>query len=449
MYRTRRMSRRGFVRLISFLTAGCIAFAIMASVEHGRNGRAQRQIENNYSRSLENLAFNVESIKEVLSKGIYSNSPQMLNELSGKLTAHAANARLAISQLPVSEVNLEQTKRFLSQVGNYSHSLVRQLASGGEVSSSDRDNLSRLLDYAQALSEELWEIDSMVTGGYFTFSEVFGDTVHDDDRTPHLREGFTHLEELFGDGYPALSYDGPFSDHIITGIQPRMLKGKDRVDSDESLRLARSICDEPNLELKGERGGLIPMYVYRCGDTMISITKDGGILANLLKYRRVGEKEINSERAIELAGEFLEEHGFENMVHTYHSLNGGICTIKFASEKDDVLIHTDLIKVGVALDNGEIMSFDSTPKITAHHERDLPTPKISQRRAREGLSSELQVQNQRLAVIPTAGQNEVLCYEFTCLSSRGNQVIVYVNALTGEEEQILLVRVSDNGTIAI
>jgi germination protein YpeB len=264
------------------------------------------------------------------------------------------------------------------------------------------------------------------------------------------------VDDLFAD-FPSLVYDGPFSDHIMR-IEPRMLKGKAGVASSDSLTKARLVSGVEALEFAGEISGRIPSYVFRGVEngtnTTVVFTRGGGVFASMLKHRQMGEKTISAERAIEIAESFMGDLGIINKEYTYYALNGGVCTINFAgtanlADGTPVIVYTDLVKVSVALDNGEIMSFDANAMITAHHERDLPAPRITEQRARRNLSAELDVQSVRLAVIPSAGQHEVLCYEFLCVSSRGNQVLVYVNAENGEEEQIMLVRISDNGTLAV
>ena len=55
----------------------------------------------------------------------------------------------------------------------------------------------------------------------------------------------------------------------------------------------------------------------------------------------------------------------------------------------------------------------------------------------------------RLAVIPTPGLDELLCYEFLCKGDGEDQVLVYVNAATGMEEQIFLRLQGDGGVLVI
>ena len=97
-----------------------------------------------------------------------------------------------------------------------------------------------------------------------------------------------------------------------------------------------------------------------------------------------------------------------------------------------MLIYPDLIKVQVALDNGEIVGFEAQGFYIAHEEREIPKPKLSMEEARSRVSERLEIFKERLAIIPTNAKQEVLCYEFRerfkgiPLSSVG----------TGEEQEI-------------
>ena len=137
------------------------------------------------------------------------------------------------------------------------------------------------------------------------------------------------------------------------------------------------------------------------------------------------------------------------MKTTYHETLYNSCTINFAAMDGDVTLYTDLIKVTVALDNGEILGFDARGYIVNHHERDLEKPKISGKEAREKVSTTLEIQDSKLALIPTQGLNEKLTYEFKCTDKEGKNILVYINAMNGKEEQILILIISEDGMLTV
>ena len=58
-------------------------------------------------------------------------------------------------------------------------------------------------------------------------------------------------------------------------------------------------------------------------------------------------------------------------------------------------------------------------------------------------------QEPNLALIPTPGLDEVLCWEFVCKGEDGEDVLVYISGETGMEERIYELIESDNGVLAL
>ena len=91
------------------------------------------------------------------------------------------------------------------------------------------------------------------------------------------------------------------------------------------------------------------------------------------------------------------------------------------------------------MDDGEILGFERKGLLGCnHYDRDITEADISQSRAKESVSPRLEIVSGRLALIPTDGLEEKLCYEFRCRAENGRNVLVYINAQTAEEEQILI-----------
>ena len=164
-----------------------------------------------------------------------------------------------------------------------------------------------------------------------------------------------------------------------------------------------------------------------------------GIVTWFTDTRQVEAARIQRDEAIERAKAFLERIGYKGMDATYSSIEFNIATIPFVAVVDGVRVYPDMVKVQVALDNGDILGFDAVGYIMNHSDdRVVQKPRLSEDEARERVNSELDVQTTRLALIPSFSDEDTLCYEF--LGKYGtDDYIVYINALTGEEERILKV----------
>lgn len=438
------ITKRCFARIISFSTAAVAALAVFSGIQYGERRDMAQSLEYSYMRAVEDLSLNLDNIKNNLEKGMYTNSVSMLSNLSGKLCSDAATAKAALSQLPIEELNLEQTYRFLSQVGNYSKSLADKCAAGEQLTEDEKANIAALYNYAVNLSGSMWQVEQQIQQGDITFNML--DNM-DNAEEVTVTDGFKDFENL-DNNYPTLIYDGPFSDHILER-EPIMLRGEKEISEEEALRRAIRLTGAEDLRRAGDESGKMPSYVFENDRLTVAVTKAGGYYSYMLSGRQVTRQEITAGKAVEIAEGYLEKLGINNAEDTYYEVQNGVCIVNFAAEQDDVIMYTDLIKVGVALDNGDILSFDLRGYITNHTVRNLPEPAISEEKAISLVSKSLEVIDEELCVIPSGGLNEIFCYEIKCVGESGQNVLVYINAVTGKEEQILLLRISGNGTLTV
>ncbi|MBQ6838322.1 MAG: germination protein YpeB, partial [Clostridia bacterium] len=63
------------------------------------------------------------------------------------------------------------------------------------------------------------------------------------------------------------------------------------------------------------------------------------------------------------------------------------------------------------------------------------------------LNSNLQVLSAKKAVIPTEWETEVFVYEYRCKAEDAQEILVYIDPVTGEEKDILILLYSDGGVL--
>ena len=135
------------------------------------------------------------------------------------------------------------------------------------------------------------------------------------------------------------------------------------------------------------------------------------------------------------------------MTETYYSTYDGICTVNYAYEKDGVIYYADLIKVSVSLETGKAVAVDSSGYLMNHTERTCPDKALSPDECRTSVSPSLKVISVRQAVIPLETGKEAFCYEFHCKDEEGQEALIYVDMLTGQEKDIMLLLYSDDGVL--
>lgn len=441
------VSRRGKIRVRLYASVLILVLFSAFVINAQKASELSRQLNADAERSLSTLEACMSSINTNLTKGLYANTTPMLSSMAISLTRDAASAKNSLSALPLSDTQLDNMLKFLSQVGAFVSTLDRKLSLGESITSEERNQLKQLIDVSQKLLSELDTITQGVEDGSVSFKQAGSTLKKSTNQSMQIGSAFDDAEQTLTD-YPTLIYDGPFSDHILNQ-SPKTLEGKSDVSKEKALEIASDFIgvDKSTLRFDSETNGVIETYNFFVDSINISVCKKGGAVLYLLGSSNAGESVITPEQAVENAKNFLSAKGYENMKESYYSTQDGICTVNFAYENEGVICYPDLIKLSVSLETGNIISFDARGYIMNHTDRPPVQSKISADEAKMSVSDYLTVMSSRLAVIPTDYKTEKTAYEFHCKTPDEQEVLVYIDVLTAKEDDILLLLYSDGGIL--
>lgn len=439
------IKKQTFVKIISFLIATAIVTVGFAIKEYKTARSYLLMMENQYSRAFEQLNSSLNNISLALQKVLYVSSAKKMGALSVEIFSEAELAKTALSELPMGQSNISTIYRFLSQVGNYALSVSKEIASENKISDKQREELRWLGQTAQTVTNVINDT-AIEYNNPDEWAQVIENKLNEVVSDEGLASSLTQLEENLSD-YPTLIYDGPYSDHILEK-QPLMTSAMVEYSIDEALLVANSVVGEHNqLQFEDMQSGKIACYRFKNDGVNIAVSKQGGYVIYMRKNREVGEVLLSYEQALLKAKRFLGEIQFNNMIDTYFYTDNGICVINFAYLDGQTICYTDLIKVGVAMDTGEIMLLETAGYITNHTERAFKIPEFTEEQAAEKISSDLEISETSMALIPTDSGGEVRCYEFLCKTQENQEILVYINVLTLEQEQIYILLKNDGGTL--
>lgn len=441
------VSRRGKIRVRLYASVLILVLFSAFVINAQKASELSRQLNADAERSLSTLEACMSSINTNLTKGLYANTTPMLSSMAISLTRDAASAKNSLSALPLSDTQLDNMLKFLSQVGAFVSTLDRKLSLGEPITSEERNQLKQLIDVSQKLLSELDTITQGVEDGSVSFKQAGSTLQKSADQSMQIDSAFGDAEQTLTD-YPTLIYDGPFSDHILNQ-SPKALEGKSDISKEKALEIASDFIgvNKSTLRFDSETNGVIETYNFFVDSINISVCKKGGAVLYLLGSSNAGESVITPEQAVENAKNFLSAKGYENMKESYYSTQDGICTVNFAYENEGVICYPDLIKLSVSLETGNIISFDARGYIMNHTDRPPVQSKISADEAKMSVSDYLTVMSSRLAVIPTDYKTEKTAYEFHCKTPDEQEVLVYIDVLTAKEDDILLLLYSDGGIL--
>lgn len=452
MFRIKR--RRTRIRLLSYATAGFIVTLGLAITGFWMAYALRMNIEYSYERSLGELSEHMNNIDLALQKAQYAGTMPQLVNIAGQIKTESVAAKNALSQISVSNVNFESTSKFIAQTGDYANSISRSLTESAKLTGGDRGKLKTLYKNSEKLSQNISDLVSDVQYGRITLFKS-DEAIDALDRTKTqtvsaMASGFQSMEYNMA-GLPSLIYDGPFSDNVLKK-QPELTKGKGKISREAARGTAAKFLglEEKALKNDGETSGNLPTYNFVSGTKNIYISKKGGYTVRMIDSRTPAASKLSTTQAVGKAKTFFKSHGILSMQPTYYLTNSNICVINCAYMQGQVTCYTDLIKIGIALDTGDIVSFDATGYIMNHKKRFLPAVRINKAAARAMLSSNLTLTKATLALIPKDGINEALCYEFKCTAENGTKNIIdYFNVTNGIEEQILILTKTPGGTLAM
>lgn len=405
---------------------------------------------NTYNQALVNVVNYVNSVENYLAKASISTSPEYSTEALTQIWRDANLAGVYLAQIPLEQEALAKTSRFLNQVGDYSYSLSQKTMANEELSADDLENLHTLHKYSLELEISLNQISDEVSMGTISWNSL--------ENTNQFAQAVSTVN-VFGtiDGnlndYEGLIYDGAYSDHVEK-IDKKGLTGED-CSEDEAREKVREFFGAQTIEEISSNGFIenakIPCYdffVKLTGDknASISVSKKGAHIIESSVNRNVESENISIEEAAERGKTFLDEHDFKYMRETYYLKDQNILTVNFAYDEDGTVVYPDLIKVKIALDNGEVLGIETYGYLNSHTTRKLPFPEISIDEAREKINPNLEIISEGTAIIPTEWKTEVYCYEFKGKIDE-KEFLVYINTETGEEEDILVILNTPGGIL--
>ena len=433
--------RKGLKRLLlAALTLGLVVALVKLNQNRealkARQAAERTRIENLYHRIDDDL----NDVDVSLSKLSAAASPRQSVLLLGDVWRATGSAGAAMGLLPLSHADSCDMSQFITRCGDYAHALMGRVLQGKALTDEDRKQLQDMRTACARIRQMAGE--TIQNGDFVAADNVDGGC-------------YEQQSEAAISEYPTLIYDGPFSESAENQA-PKCNPGE-RITAQQAEAEAGRLFPGGTIGAAAYVPGVLPVYELTIetadrGQVSLSLTEQGGQLLSFMGAP-MGDKndppsDEESGRLKEAALSFLQELGVEDPAAAYAQYYQGVAVLNFAPRQEGVILYSDLIKVYLDRETGEVMGLDARNYRLNHRTRDLPKPRIPEKQAADYVSDSLQVEQTSLALIPLTQQTEVLCYEFKATKDE-TFYIVYINALTGEEEQIFEVINSEEGDLVV
>ena len=216
-----KMTKRRIVytAIVTLIVVFSSTFAILMTLERTDY---RNYLQGEYSKNMYDLISSVQNIRVNLGKAAIVGSKEQSIIVFEEIFRNAAMANDKLHSLPVPQETLENSSKFLSQVGDFCYTLGKVSSEGRELSEKDYQTIDSLKNRSFQLEANLKEASNQVSSGKVKWGEIRKRVsgVFAKNNTEVLSEKFKGIQKQVAQ-YPALIYDGPFSDNVVN-IEPRV-----------------------------------------------------------------------------------------------------------------------------------------------------------------------------------------------------------------------------------
>lgn len=402
------------------------------------------QLENNYQRSVYELATDLKNIEINLSKAIVSTGVSAKENLYQKIYNDCNQANEDLSRLPINHESVYQTTKFINEMGGFSYYLNDKLKNGQDLSTTDYNSVNDLYNTCLYIQSVLNDFMATYNGKYNILSSSKDVTNNNNS----FNSIFSNMQAE-GVEYPTLIYDGPFSQSQVNK-EVKGLSGEEITNEQAQEKLTSLYTNIRDIVYEGETSGIFTTYNFTFKNDLnrilyAQITKKGGFLLSVSSYAASDKDNLSLEECEQKAEEFVNNLGLD-LKAVWSTKITGMAYINLTPVINDVIIYPDMIKVKVSANTGEVLGLEAQSYAFNHTQRDGLTATISENSARSNVDSKLEIQTQKLTLIPVEYGEETLCYEYQC-TYNNSTYYVYIDAKTGKEMQILKIIETTDGSL--
>ncbi|MEE6452527.1 germination protein YpeB [Gottfriedia acidiceleris] len=429
---------------IGVLAIGLIGTSYWGYTEHKAKNEINIQAENNYQRAFHELTYEIDVLHDKIGDTLAMKSKSSLSPALVEVWGLTSQARSNVGQLPLRLLPVNKTEEFLTNIGDFSYRTAVRDLDKEPLTQNEYATLQKLYDNSAEIQGEIRKVQHMVFENKLRWMDV--ELAYAKDQNPKnnaIIDGFKTVERNVMT-YSDANADPSLTNYKVNRANLSNVKGK-KITTEQAKDIAKKFLELNNtaqikVDLTGEK--LADRYYSleikepkTNSEIYMDITEKGGYPVWVIDSRNIKTQKIDLNQASINGLKFLERNKFSNMELTESSQYDTVGVFTYVTKQDGVRIYPESVMMKIALDDGSIVGFSSKNYLSAYTKRTIPKPKISVEEARNSISSNLKIMEERQAIILNKLNQEVLCYEF--VGTRGNDTYqIFVNADTGVEEQI-------------
>lgn len=429
--------------IISILSLGVIGTTYWGYQEHQEKNAILIQAENTYQRAFHELTYHIDLLHDKIGSSLAMNSNDSLSPQLVEIWRITADAHANVGQLPLSLLPFNKTEEFLANIGNFTYRVAVRDLETDPLNEDELATLEGLYEQSGEIKDELRQVQHTALSNNLRWMDVQLALATEDEQMDNtIVDGFQTVEKKVEGYSEAANFDTLIGDHT-SEVHDYLFVNEEPLTEEEIIERSKEIFDvksDENLSItKSGDGADISVYSVSYQNDQkygyMDITEQGGHPITLLINRPINEKNLSLYDGLQEATNYLEEYGFDNMVVFQSTQYDNIGVYSFLYTEDDVRIHSDSVEIKIALDDGDILGLSAKNYLMNHRQREIPQPALSPEEAKEQVNSQVEIQEEFLAIIDNEFGKEVLVYEFLGILN-DDTFRIFINAMDGREEKV-------------
>jgi len=443
------MSRSPLAMLV---VAGVIVVGLWGTAEHVSRQKLLVRRENRYRHAYSELTFHTSGLSEELGKMLISQDTRARRPALARVYAHVVAIRQLLGQLPLVAVDLTGIDDYLHRVET---AAIGRLTAEDDGDHGIRQEFTDLYKQARFLDNGLQALQWRLRERQWKWTRLEDVLIHDPpDVEPASNRGLTgddrDPDQENEDPDPGISLVRIAASLESMGARTQPDRSQEKVKPEEVIdhRQALDIAgrflktNSEDLQVTGEIGGKVPAYrIERPGvvagepGIALAVGKLHGEVIWMISDASPAAGRVQVDDTLKAGERFLRERGFTNMEVLNFRKQGDEVSVNYVFRMADILVICDRVVLDIDR-GGRIIGYNALQYLLHHRPRTVILPRLSQAEVQEQLSSDLKVIECQKALVNVGGE-ELLVYRFVT-ELEDMRYVVYLNALTGEEERVVL-----------
>lgn len=427
------------------LALSTIGMGIGLGVVNGKANNYHAQIENVHNDNFYNLLDSVNNLETKLSKTLSATGETYQRKMLLEASKNASESEISISQLPLSQGDIQDMVRLVNQISGYTSTLAEKLAQGKSLSENDIATLEEVHQTVIQLKWQLNQFEKRMEKGY----SILDESMDVDSGTNEFTKTLSSTQNNDIE-YPTMIYDGPFSDSVVNS-SVKGLSGKAVSKSEAHAIIEKQFKNSAKINFENETKGKFETFNFRVVNAdneklYIQVSKIGGHILTISGAGRDGDTTIDRDQAKEIAIEFATANGVEDAQVVWSDAIANDVYLNIAPKEGGIILYPDLVKVKVNMASGTVVGYDATPYFTNHTSRDLSSGVLTLSDAKGKTPSRYEIVGAKLVLAPLDYNREVVCVEVEA-DYQNDTYYFYYNASNGNLENVLKVIETENGNL--